>query len=146
MAIQPDFNNIFGDKAYVMPDILNVTAPNKSYSFTIYSLTEFLNNYAFDIKYTTTLFLVKISYFVFLFFLLIGFFTRFSALVSLFLQLLIIQSIHYYQYGVDGFTTFSLFYCFLFPVGQYLSVDKIIFKKNTPLTSIRFTKKYFKLI
>ena len=38
-----------------------------------------------------------------------------------------------YEYGVDYFTTISLFYCCIFPVGKIFSIDNIIFKPKKPI-------------
>ncbi|KXX72611.1 HTTM domain-containing protein [Flammeovirga sp. SJP92] len=60
--------------------------------------------------------------------LLTGFFTRYTALLALLLQLIIFRSFAPFNYGYDYFLTMSLFYCFVFPVGRYYSIDEKIFK------------------
>nr|WP_315421384.1 hypothetical protein [uncultured Pedobacter sp.] len=71
-------------------------------------------------------------YIIALAFLLIGFATRFTAILALILQLLIFKSFAEVNYGYDQFLTMSLFYCVIFPVGKYHSVDSFIFKIKVP--------------
>lgn len=68
------------------------------------------------------------SYVIVLFFLLFGLFTRYAAFVALILQLIIFKSFSPFNYGYDNFLTMSLFYCVVFPVGRYYSLDSLIFK------------------
>lgn len=65
-----------------------------------------------------------------LLFLLLGIFTRYSAAIALILQLIIFRSFSPFNDGYDHFLTMSLFYCFVFPVGKYFSIDNIIFKTS----------------
>lgn len=67
-------------------------------------------------------------YILTLLFLLLGLFTRYAAFIALVLQLLIFRSFSHFNYGYDYFLTMSLFYCFVFPVGKYFSVDSKLFK------------------
>jgi hypothetical protein len=93
----------------------------------LHPLSSFLKeNDLFDFFYEFTL----CAYLVSLLFLVIGFFTRFSALLALILQLIIYKSFAQFNYGYDQFMTMSLFYCFIFPVGKYYSCDNLIFKKK----------------
>lgn len=74
----------------------------------------------------------KISVFIYLtalLFLLIGLFTRYAAGIALIFQLIIFRSFAPFNYGFDYFLTMSLFYCLIFPVGYYFSIDKMIFKR-----------------
>jgi hypothetical protein len=68
------------------------------------------------------------SYVIALFFLLSGLFTRYAAFAALILQLIIFKSFSPFNYGYDNFLTMSLFYCVIFPVGRYYSLDFLIFK------------------
>jgi len=49
--------------------------------------------------------------------------------MALILQLLIFKSFGPFNYGYDFFLTMSLFYCIVFPVGNYFSLDSKLFKK-----------------
>ncbi len=69
------------------------------------------------------------TYIIALLFLLFGLFTRYAAGIALILQLIIFRSFAPFNYGYDFFLTMSLFYCLVFPVGRYFSVDAKIFKR-----------------
>lgn len=65
-----------------------------------------------------------------LLFLLFGIFTRYAAGVALIFQLIIFRSFAPFNYGYDFFLTMSLFYCLVFPVGNFFSIDAKIFKRS----------------
>ncbi len=72
------------------------------------------------------------AYLLLLLFLIIGLFSRISASLALILQLLIFKSFDDYNYGYDTFLTMSLFYCIVFPVGTYSSIDNLIKREKKP--------------
>ncbi len=74
-----------------------------------------------------------ITYALSLLFLLMGLFTRYAAILALLLQIIIFKSFSNFNYGYDSFLTMSLFYCVVFPVGQYDSLDTRIFKKQNQI-------------
>jgi hypothetical protein len=57
--------------------------------------------------------------------LLFGYHTRFAAGLACFFHMGICSSNSISCYGVDRFAQIGLFYCFLFPVGQVLSVERV---------------------
>jgi len=61
--------------------------------------------------------------------LLLGLFSRVSAIIVLVMQLVIFRSFASFNYGYDNFLTMSFFYCVVFPVGKYYSLDKKIFRR-----------------
>jgi hypothetical protein len=127
LSIQPDFSDLYSYQGYVYPDILD--AYYDHLTPTITSLQSFLQKIRIPISYETLLTTLRIAYPVFLILLILGVFTRVTAIFSLLLQLILAKSIHLYQYGVDFFTTIVLFYCCVFPVGKVYSIDKIIFRR-----------------
>jgi hypothetical protein len=127
MAIQPDFDNIFGTHAFIPPDIANGTRDFLIPS--IYSLCLALTK-ILPVSYDGLLLFVRLLYPFALIMLLAGLFTRPAAILSLALQLLIVNSMEYYSYGVDLFTSIALFYCIVFPVGRLASFDELWFKKS----------------
>jgi len=129
IAIQFDFNNIFSVNAFVAPDITDVLKDSLLPS--IYIIYHSIKIIA-DVDYANVLLAIRIFYPLALLMLLVGFFTRVTALLSLFFQLIILNSMDFYSYGVDVFTTITLFYCFIFPVGRFLSIDGYLFKKTVP--------------
>ena len=128
LSIQPDFADFYSGKAYVYPDILDASYDQLSVTFT--GLQAFLQQLHINVAYESLVFLARLGYPVALLFLMMGMFTRASAIAALFLQLLFIKSIHLYEYGVDYFTTIALFYCCVFPVGRVMAADNYFRKKK----------------
>ncbi len=128
LSLQFDFANIFSADAFITPDITN--ALKNPLLPSIYSIYRNLQWFC-NISYDSVLMTFRILYPLALLLLLAGLFTRFTALLSLVLQLTLLNSMDFYTYGFDEFTTIALFYCFLFPVGFDYSLDKYLFKKQT---------------
>lgn len=63
----------------------------------------------------------------------IGFYSRISALILLFLQIALIKSSYFYSYGVDYFSSMSLLYIALQPSDSVFSI------KNTKAESVQLT-------
>ena len=135
-AIQPDFANLYGTDGFVKPDIMN--AQTTWYHLTVYKIFVWIAAIDKSISFDDVLRGLGFLYPLALIGLAVGFCTRISAVVSILLHLVFINSISLYQYGVDSYTTILLFYCILFPVGQQLSVDSLIFKQKTEETSNRY--------
>jgi hypothetical protein len=127
LAIQFDFNNMFSATAFIPPDITDVLKNPLIPS--IYGIYQFLKP-VFNFSYAGVLLTIRILYPLALLFLFTGFYTRISALMSLVLQLIILNSMDFYTYGLDEFTTITLFYCLIFPVGCRLSLDNYFFRRN----------------
>ncbi|MCZ4244350.1 HTTM domain-containing protein [Pedobacter punctiformis] len=72
---------------------------------------------------------VLLIHLFFLITLLLGLFTRVSALITLFIHLCIVQSNTFFLYGMDYFTTISLFFCTFMPVSDF-SLDQSLLKKK----------------
>lgn len=127
LALQQDFDSIFSATAFVPPDI---AAGTRNFLLpTIYTLYKSLNTVV-PLTYGTLLMVIRILYPLALLMLLAGSFTRCAAILSLALQLLIVNSMEFYSYGVDVFTAIALFYCCVFPVGSEFSLDKLWFIKQ----------------
>lgn len=72
--------------------------------------------------------LFKISYILLSICIILGFFSRFSSLILLLLQVSIVKAGYYYSYGADFFASMSLVYLILFPSDNYWSLRNYIFK------------------
>jgi hypothetical protein len=68
-----------------------------------------------------------------------GIIPRFAALLALAAHFSLLKSTPYFLYGVDYFTSSSLFYCCLFPIGNKFSVGNI-FQPEIRVTPIIFKK------
>lgn len=128
LSIQPDFNQIFSYGGFVQPDILD--AMQGGTVATLVDIHSWLVKIVPSLSYDTVLQFARFFYIVSLLFLAFGLFTRVAAVCSLLIQLILINSIHYFQYGADSFTTILLFYCLAFPTGKALSLDNRIFRKG----------------
>ncbi|WP_346070133.1 HTTM domain-containing protein [Sphingobacterium siyangense] len=69
-------------------------------------------------------------YIIFCITLAIGFRTRLSAIGLVILHLIIVKGSPIFSYGVDYFTTISLFYCAIFPLGHGKGIDKATIYKD----------------
>jgi hypothetical protein len=128
LSIQPDFNNLFLYSGYIQPDIMD--AVHDGLSPTIVDIHKLLLHYIPGVAYDSVVFLFRLSYIIVLITLAFGLFTRASAILALLCQLVLMQSIHFFQYGADCFTTILLFYCVIFPAGRVCSADNLIFKRT----------------
>lgn len=85
---------------------------------------------------TQMLHFVLLIHLIFIIMLLFGLFTRFSAIITLFIHLCIIQSNTFFLYGMDYFTTISLFFCTFMPVTDF-SLDEFLLKRKTASPEFR---------
>lgn len=125
IAILPDFKLLFTNNGLIPLNVLSILKTSYIPSF------NFLQNtlHDFGISSNTIVYTYIISYCSCCVVLLLGLFTRFFSLFLLILHLLIFQSSTPYMYGLEFFKSISLFYCFIFPVGNKISLDQYFFKK-----------------
>lgn len=69
----------------------------------------------------------KFTYIALCIFIAIGLFSRFFSFLLLLIQISFVKYGSLFLYGVDFFTSISLFYIFLFPSSSYYSVQKLYF-------------------
>ncbi len=118
-----DFSLFFSINETLIPqDLLFLQSRYFEYLYPFYQFIE--NNGFLNIFYDYIVYIYLIS----LIFLLFGLLTRITSFTALTLQLLIFKSFYVFNYGYDQFLTMSLFYCVIFPVGRYYSLDSLIFK------------------
>ena len=123
-----DFKLFFSEKSTIIPQELT------------YLFSEYFNY--LDPLYTFLRESDNTSNFYFLIFwiylfslvcLILGFRSRLFAFIALILQLIIFKSFALFNFGYDHFLTISLFYCIIFPVGKFFSLDNKIFKREEEL-------------
>jgi uncharacterized membrane protein YphA (DoxX/SURF4 family) len=133
-SLAGDLSLLFSDNSTIVPqDLMYLQSGYFKYLYPFY---QFLDSYNLtNYFYSYAIFLYILS----LLFLLVGLFTRYSAFIALILQLIIFKSFSPFNYGYDFFLTMSLFYCLVFPVGNYYSLDKKIFKGKAK-TNLRYRK------
>lgn len=121
-----DFNLLFTDQGLIPLEVVGFLGSEKmpSFFFVIKLLgTMNISESAVIMGYIVIYILTCVS-------LTVGFMSRLSAGVILILHLLIFQSSSTFMYGIDFFKTIAMFYCFLFPLGSFYSLDSKIFKYN----------------
>lgn len=111
ISILPDFNALFSTKGIIPSDILDVYVPN--YIITLPKIIHFFGG--LGITEQVVILGFKIIYILFALLLAIGFYPRIIAFLLLFLQIALIKGSSFYGYGVDFFTSMSLFYLILIP-------------------------------
>jgi len=123
LSLQSDWHAFFGLNGTIVPQQLSYLK-SEYFSYLNPFYNQLKHYQLIDIFYKYIL----ITYVISLISLAIGFLSRFSAVLCLFLQLIIFRSFPVFNFGYDHFITMSLFYCFLFPVGRSFSIDTMIFK------------------
>jgi len=125
LTMGSDFKLFFSEKSTIIPQELT------------YLFSEYFNY--LDPLYTFLRETDNTSNFYFLIFwlylfslvcLILGFRSRLFAFIALILQLIIFKSFALFNFGYDHFLTISLFYCIIFPVGKFFSLDNKIFKRE----------------
>jgi uncharacterized membrane protein YphA (DoxX/SURF4 family) len=126
VAFYKDYALFFSSDGLILPDIMQAELGHQS-AYSIYELQNYLNDsWYYFVEYDVLSKVVIGTYITFLVFLALGFMTRISAIVAAGLHLMILNSIHHFLYGADFFNTMLLFYCAVFPVSKYYSVDNLI--------------------
>lgn len=125
VAVLPDFGLLFSSNSIIPSDILGVFVPD--YIITLPEIVSFLESYG--IREEGTLLIFKSLYIAFSLFLIIGFFPRATAFILLFMQIALVKGFSFYAYGVDYFTSMSLFYLILIPSNYEYSI-RTFFRKN----------------
>lgn len=140
LAVIPDFESLFSTKGIIPSDILDVFIPN--YVITLPKIVYFFSDYG--IEESAVLLIFKIAYIALAVFILIGFYPRISSLVLLFLQISLVKASSFYAYGVDYFTSMSLFYLILIPSDYKYSI-KSFFSWNIRKINIRPYQRLFQI-
>ncbi|ALR29206.1 MULTISPECIES: hypothetical protein [Chryseobacterium] len=141
ISIWNDFELLYSNKSIIPIEIHGTVY---EYNIIAYSQIEtFLSGYFQNPNLT-----FKYIYVVLTVFIMLGFFSRISAMFLLILQVSLVKSASLFMYGVDFFASMSLFYIFLFPTSSYFSVQKKFFPKtilNFPIQSLNISKRILQL-
>ena len=124
-AIWADFAQLYGSNGLVDPEILKIKQ-----SQTFLHITEIQRQaqqliQISAVPFHTSIFILYLSL---CFFLMIGFLSRITSFLLLLFHAAIFISVPQFTYGFDYFCKIALFYCLLFPVGHYNSIDNLLFK------------------
>lgn len=126
LSLRADLLDLYGKFGYIQGDLIDISLPD--YQLRLSYLMHWLG--IADAQEIAFLNGVYWTYIGVLVCLLLGFLTRFAAVLGLFLQLLFLGSGIAYNYGGDWFIANSLFYCLLFPVSRTLSIDSRLFRRQ----------------
>lgn len=137
LSIWNDFQMLFGKYGIIPWDIQQLIENNRLL-ISLPDIISFFEDYG--VKEMTIINMVRSVFILFALFLTAGFLTRWSAIVLLILQIAIVTGSGLYRYGIDFFTTSSLFYLAIFPAGHYRSVDNLIFRNRKPANLTPFRR------
>jgi Vitamin K-dependent gamma-carboxylase len=129
LSFYADYRLFFSEEAYIKPDIMDAALDRNGVS--AYTVFNYLGEHGYQVEYFLLVKSIIFIYILFLLFLMLGFMTRISAIISICLHYLILQSMHHYVYGADYFFTILLFYCALLPLNRYYSLDNLISRRRT---------------
>lgn len=126
LSIHNDFEMLFGENAVIPTDIHRVYT--NGYFIGYNEIIIFLNKLTASNALSTIIF--EALYIILGVCIVIGFFSRPSAVVLLFLHISLMKSFNHFFYGIDFFLSISLMYIVLFPSDSFFSIRKLIFKKE----------------
>ncbi|NHN26374.1 HTTM domain-containing protein [Flavobacterium jejuense] len=125
ISIFNDFDQFFSSKSIIPPDIMATF--NQDWQFTFPLLVKQIEN--IGISEATTIIVTKTTFLLLCVCIIIGFYSRISAFILLFIQVLLMKGSTFFIYGADFFSSMSLFYLILFPSDSYFSIRNF-FKSN----------------
>lgn len=128
----PDFDALFSTHGVIPSDILDVYVP--SFTITLPKIIYFVERFGIGEYFVN--FGFKTVYIFSSSLLLIGFYPRVVSALLLFLQIALIKGSSFYAYGVDFFTSMSLFYLILIPSHYEFSAHTFL---KQPLKKINIT-------
>lgn len=118
ISIFNDFDLFFSSKSIIPSDIMATF--NQDWQLTFPILVKQIES--IGISEATTIMITKTAYILLSVCIIIGFFSRISAFILLFIQILLMKGSTFFIYGADFFTSMSLFYLILFPSDAYFSI------------------------
>jgi hypothetical protein len=141
IAVITDFELLFSSKSVVPQDIMTAFNPDWLITF-----PKIVNTLApFGISEAMTILGAKILYISLALFIIIGLFSRGSALLLLILQISLLKGSSFFVYGADFFTSMSLFYLILFPADTSFSVINLFRKVDATKVNYMPIKRLFQI-
>jgi hypothetical protein len=141
LSVISDFDKFFSSKSIVPQDIMSVFHPGWLLTFS--KITHFFES--FGVAESTVILGAKIIFITLCINIIIGFYSRISAFLLLLLQVALLKGSSFFIYGVDFFTSMSLFYLILLPSDAYFSVLRFIFKKKAGEINFMPVKRMFQI-
>lgn len=124
LSMLPDFELLYSLSGIVDHELLGIKQGHSAFS--IYQLITAIEQ-TLEIGEPQIITIIQIIYIALCLFLILGFLTKASAVALLLLHGIIFTAQHQFSYGFDYFCTIALFYCALFPVHRYNSIDRLLF-------------------
>ncbi|KMQ62887.1 hypothetical protein ACM39_17360 [Chryseobacterium sp. FH2] len=141
LSVWSDFELLYGSNSIIPVEIHG--------AFYDYNIIPYSKIEAFLSEYSQNPGLIfKYIYITLTIFVILGFFSRISALALLFLQISFVKTASLFFYGADFFSSMSLFYIFIFPTSSYFSVQQRYLPKtifNLPIQSLNISKRIIQL-
>ncbi|WP_310405502.1 HTTM domain-containing protein [Chryseobacterium vietnamense] len=140
-AVLPDFEKLFSSSSIIPQDIMSVFTPDWLITFS--KIVSYLQT--LGVEESTTIAITKVSFITLCVFIIIGFYSRVSALLLLILQIALLKGSSFFAYGADFFTSMSLFYLILFPADRYFSLRNFIFGRKPGNINFTPVKRLFQI-
>lgn len=141
LSTMSDFDRFFSSKSIVPQDIMSIFHPNWLLTFS--KIVAFFES--FGISESVVILRTKTLFITLCISIIIGFYSRMSAFVLLLLQVALIKGSSFFIYGVDFFTSMSLFYLILLPSDAYFSLLNTIFRNKAKEVHFMPIKRMFQL-
>jgi hypothetical protein len=129
-SIISDFDMLFSSKSIIPQDIMTAFQPD--FLITFPKIVKTLE--VIGITESATILTTKILYIGLAICIVIGFFSRMSAFLLLFIQIALMKGSSFFVYGADFFTSMSLFYLILFSGDASFSIHSLFKKVKTNTT------------
>jgi uncharacterized membrane protein YphA (DoxX/SURF4 family) len=136
-----DFDRLFSSRSIVPQDIMTAFTPD--WLITFPKIVHFFEG--LGIPEATTIIIVQCLFIVCCLFIITGSFSRISAFVLLILQISLTKGSSFFIYGVDFFTSMSLFYLTLFPSDNYFSLRNFLAKRPDRAANFMPVKRMFQI-
>lgn len=141
LSVISDFDKFFSSKSIVPQDIMSVFHPGWLLTFS--KITHFFES--FGVAESTVILGAKTMFIMLCINIILGFYSRISAFLLLLLQVALLKGSSFFIYGVDFFTSMSLFYLILLPSDSYFSMLRFIFKKKAGEVNFMPVKRMFQI-
>ncbi|MGH2666805.1 hypothetical protein [Flavobacterium sp.] len=141
LSIISDFDNFFSSQSIVPQDIMAVFHP--SWLLTFSKITSFFESVG--VAEIAVIFMTKTLFITLCCTIIIGFYSRISAFLLLILQVALLKGSSFFIYGVDFFTSMSLFYLILLPSDAHFSVLRFLFKTKVREVNFMPVKRMFQI-
>ncbi|WP_290801850.1 HTTM domain-containing protein [Flavobacterium sp.] len=141
ISIFSDFDQFFSSKSIIPMDIMATF--NQDWQLTFPFIIQQLET--IGISEATTIGATKIIYVSLGIAIILGCYSRISAFLLLFIQILLMKGSSFFIYGADFFTSMSLFYLILFPGDTVFSLRNLFRSKQKKHANYMPVKRLFQL-